>query len=216
MFEAPRPPLVVVSQRVDRVSGRSEIRDALDQELISWLVAASCIPVPVPNTLPLRENDASHPALTLGAWLQALSPSMIVLSGGNDIGEFPKRDATEAELLAWAEQSSTPVLGICRGMQMLGVRSGGELVPVSGHTRTYHVLSDAGSANSWPGRVNSFHDFGFLECPPSYVALARAEDGVIEAIRHASLPWEGWMWHPERAPGRAIDIVRFKGLLRHE
>jgi len=46
--------------------------------------------------------------------------------------------------------------------------------------------------------VNSFHDFSPDGCPPGFEVLATAEDGELEAIRHARLPWEGWMWHPER------------------
>jgi putative glutamine amidotransferase len=43
--------------------------------------------------------------------------------------------------------------------------------------------------------------------------IARSEDGSIEAIRHTSLLWEGWMWHPEREETFAShDIRRLKML----
>jgi gamma-glutamyl-gamma-aminobutyrate hydrolase PuuD len=204
----PQERVVGVSQRVDRVPGRNETRDALDQALVQWLAAAGCIAVPVPNTL----SDGS--IVALADWLDAVMPSMIVLSGGNDIGAFPQRDATEKYLLDWAARSRKPVLGICRGMQMMVVHCGGALVPVTGHVRVYHDLGDGGSPMGWPGRINSYHDFGVVEAPPSYTALARAADGTIEAIRHFDLPWEGWMWHPERDPARRQDIERFLSLLQ--
>ena len=137
-----------------------------------------------------------------------------MLSGGNDIGAFPQRDATETYLLDWAARGRKPVLGICRGMQMMAVHGGGSLVPVTGHVRVYHDLDDGGSPAGWPCRVNSYHDFAIAESPPPYTVLARAADGTIEAFGHVDLPWEGWMWHPERDPVRWQDIQRFLTLLK--
>jgi putative glutamine amidotransferase len=201
--------VVAVSQRVDRVPDRDETRDALDQALVQWLAAAGCMAVPVPNTL---SDDGGE--FELAGWLDAIRPSMIVLSGGNDIGAFPQRDATETCLLDWAARGRKPVLGICRGMQMMGIYDGGMLVPVTGHVRVYHDLGDGGSPSGWPCRINSYHDFALAEAPPSYSVLARAADGTIEAMRHVDLPWEGWMWHPERDPVRRQDIERFQNLLK--
>jgi putative glutamine amidotransferase len=201
--------VVAVSQRVDRVPDRNETRDALDQALVQWLAAADCMAVPVPNTLSIGGGE-----VTLAGWLDAIRPSMIVLSGGNDIGAFPQRDATETCLLDWAARGRKPVLGICRGMQMMGIYDGGVLVPVTGHVRVYHDLGDRGSPPGWPCRINSYHDFALAESPPSYNVLARATDGMIEAMRHVDLPWEGWMWHPERDPVRRQDIERFLNLLK--
>jgi gamma-glutamyl-gamma-aminobutyrate hydrolase PuuD len=199
--------IAAVSQRVDRVPDRDEIRDSLDQALAVLLSKAGLAAFPVPNTLaaPLASG------ISIAAWLDELAPELVLLSGGNDVGEFAARDATETAMLTWAERNSRPVLGICRGMQMMGVAAGGALVRLEGHVRTHHELD-----GDWPGRVNSFHNFGFIQCPTGYRVLLRAEDGSIEAMRHESLPWEGWMWHPEREVHREQDIRRLMQLLSHD
>lgn len=186
--------LVGVTQRVDSVPGRSELRDAVDQMLVNWVVQAGFLPVPIPNTLLLPEySDNSFSDKALGNWLQSVQLAALVLSGGNDIGEYPERDTTEFQLLSWAEMNDVPVLGICRGMQVMAVWAGAKLKPVNGHVCTRHKLQ-----RDISGEVNSYHNFSVAECPTGFSVRATAEDGEIEAIRHTSLPWEGWMWHPER------------------
>jgi gamma-glutamyl-gamma-aminobutyrate hydrolase PuuD len=182
-----RPAVVAVSQRVDTHPDRGERRDALDGRMIAWIVATGALPVPVPNAL--------AEVGSLAGWLDAVRPDALLLSGGNDIGAEPARDATERTLLAWAVAGRRPVLGICRGLQMIATEAGGTLVRRSGHAGTRHgIVPETGAART----VNSYHDFGLGDLPPGYRATATAEDGTIEAVRHADLPWEGWMWHPER------------------
>lgn len=193
--------IVAVSQRVDVLAERGETRDALDQRLVDFLLAGGFLPVPVPNTL-------SATADSLQAWLGSLAPQAIVLSGGNDLGEQPVRDLTEGRLLDHARARDLPVLGICRGMQMIGHWAGVGLKPVSGHVRTRHRLSGRIVAE-----VNSYHGFALADCPEGFEVLARSEDGEIEAIRHLGLPWEGWMWHPEReSVFAAPDLARLQAL----
>ncbi len=200
--------VVVVSQRVDLFPERNETRDALDQRLAMFLAMAGFLPVAVPNVLhtaKFSKRDDNH---FLSKWLEALQPSAVMLSGGNDIGKCKTRDFTEDQLLDYAERRKMPVLGICRGMQMMAHWSGAELHRVKGHVQTVHQVS-----GKITGKVNSYHDFSIKFCPSGYELLARSEDGEIEAIRHQSLPWEGWMWHPERnANFEDRDLKRIKVL----
>lgn len=175
--------MVAVTQRIDEFPDRDERRDALDQALIRWLSSLGLIGLPVSNAW---NEDA------LQQWLAVVDPAGVVLSGGNDIGACPERDAIEASLLDWARHRNRPVLGICRGMQMMAKAAGGNLKAVSGHVRSHHRLGGAF------GTVNSFHDIGLDGTPPGYEVLACAEDGEIEAMRHRDHPFLGWMWHPER------------------
>jgi len=202
--------LIAVSQCVDVIGVRAERRDALDQLLSAWLMSAGYVPVPVPNQLS-QGNQSGQKFIgnLLLNWLDMVQPSGVVLSGGNDLGECPERDETENILLQWAEKNLIPVLGICRGMQMLGVRTGGRLKPVVGHVRTRHTLV----SDIFSGEANSYHNFALAECPLGYKVAAQSEDGEIEAIMHISLPWEGWMWHPEREVDfQARDIHRVREL----
>ncbi|MDD5757809.1 MAG: gamma-glutamyl-gamma-aminobutyrate hydrolase family protein [Desulfobulbaceae bacterium] len=207
---------VAVSQRVEVWAARGERRDALDQRMCQWLAAMGCLAMPVPNTLGTAlkgARDEEWPGLQ--NWLLAMKPDAVLLSGGNDIGEVPERDNTERHLLTYAKDCVLPVLGICRGMQMMAVWAGASLVPVRGHVRTRHRLQAAANPADWPSEVNSFHDFALANCPQEFVVMAACvDDGTVEAIHHKILPWTGWMWHPEREPHfDPKDAMRFRALL---
>jgi len=205
--------LVAVSQRIDHIDARNEFRDALDQRLENWLIVAGFLPVAIPNRLVAQNNS-----MDLVGWIDAVDPQVIVLSGGNDIGEYPSRDTTERILLDLAAKGNIPVLGLCRGMQMMACHAGAELVPVAGHAAVRHELKHiAGFQQELPEEVNSYHDWALASCPDGFEMLVTSPDGTIEAIRHRSLPWEGWMWHPEREePFSIIDSKRFNKLLDNE
>lgn len=189
-------PVIAVSQRIDDYPDRGERRDALDQALVRWLAEAGFLALPVANAWSSAQLDG---------WLALVNPVGVVLSGGNDIGTCPDRDAVERHLITWAMQQGRPLLGICRGMQMLSVAAGGRLKQVSGHVRTRHRLVAPF------GEVNSFHDMTPDGCPPGYRVLARAEDGEIEAMQHEAHAITGWMWHPERETpfdARHLELAR--------
>ncbi len=174
-----------VTTRVISANGYSEDRDALAQVWGRFLTKA--LPdakwMSLPNLGPLK----------IVPYCRSWGINRLILSGGNNIGAIPIRDSTELSLLAWAEQQQIPVLGICRGMQLMAHYAGTSLIPISGHVATRHPLH--GSRNDI---VNSFHDFTLVNCPNRYKVLTQSADDCIESIRHSMLPWEGWMWHPER------------------
>lgn len=200
--------IVAVSQRVDHFSKINETRDALDQRLITFLLLAGFVPVPVPNGLCKALPDDLYDHQKLSDWLAIVQPQAFVLSGGNDIGHCRERDLTENCLLDYANKHQMPLLGICRGMQMIAHWRNVGLHSVQGHVRNQHHLT-----GEIVGEVNSYHNFSLASCPPNFKVLARSEDGEIEAIRHESLHWEGWMWHPEREKNFVDrDIKRIRAL----
>ena len=180
---------IVVSQRIDSVLGRKEKRDCLDVQWAKLLFDLGYLPIPVCSELAFS-----------GSYIKALQPDGILLSGGNDLGEAPMRDSMESALLAYARSTRVPVLGVCRGMQMVNNFLGGALVEVSGHVAVQHKLQGDWASKNGFCDVNSFHNHSIVEATlaADLFVLATSKDGVVEAVKHKALPWLGIMWHPER------------------
>jgi gamma-glutamyl-gamma-aminobutyrate hydrolase PuuD len=180
---------ILISQRCDAVEGRDEVRDCLDVRWAKILFDLNFIPLPVCSEL---ANEVGY--------IEQLKPDGILLSGGNDLGQAPKRDQLERQLLDYAIAKHLPVLGVCRGMQMLNRYFGGSLVDVAGHEATRHVLEGEWAKKSGYQQVNSYHNQGVVTktLAEPLTGLASTQDGVIKALKHFSLPLFGIMWHPER------------------
>jgi len=199
-------PLLAITQRVDviaRPNGNIERRDALDQSWLRFLAAAGFWAAPLPNRLP-----------TALALFTLLPISGLILTGGNDLlpygGDAPERDATEAALLDAARARRLPVIGVCRGMQLLQRAHGVVLTPVEGHISGEQQLTLDGEIRM----VNSYHRWGSRSSSPELSVCAQADDGVVKAIRHVVEPLSGIMWHPERlAPFADEDLQLFRDWL---
>lgn len=184
--------LILVSQRRDVFEDRNEIREALDVRLVKYLFSLGFLSIPVCSELAEKESYIEQ--------LAQLKPDGILLSGGNDIGQASERDKIEILLLNYAKTNKLPVLGICRGMQMINHYFGGGLVNVKGHVASRHQLEGEWAKIRGYGHVNSYHNQAIVPkvLAKPLVALSTTADDVIEVLKHSTLPWFGVMWHPER------------------
>jgi gamma-glutamyl-gamma-aminobutyrate hydrolase PuuD len=191
---------VAITQRVSVVSCSDERRDCLDPAWTKFLACCGLLPVLMPNVI--------EAALAL---FERAGIAGLILTGGNDLavlgGDAPERDAVENTLLDLAERRQLPVLGVCRGMQIIQQRFAIPLHHVEGHVAREQVIRIGDERKI----VNSYHHFGAVESRSPLDVWAVAEDGVVEAVRHSSQRLTGIMWHPERCnPFSYADVALFR------
>lgn len=189
---------VGITQRRIEATDTSFARDALDAGWSQWFTTLW------PEIPFLAIPNFENPAQAL-AFIEAWGVNCLILSGGEDVGQSLLRDATESCLLEYAEGLSLPVLGVCRGMQLLHNHAGGLLFQKPGHVKNCHIVRLQGTDCV----VNSWHHFTIQAPTPDWESLACADDGTIEAMQHRKLPWLGVMWHPERPNGKSELVTQW-------
>ena len=200
-----------------------------------WELEAALLPVGYPRLVQragglaamLPPDDPAHAAAAV-ARLDGL-----VIAGGPDVepvryGAEPhprtgpparERDAWELALIDAALTAGVPLLGICRGMQLLNVALGGTLVQhLDGHAEVVGVFGDH-AVKPVPGSlyagvvpeetsVPSYHHQAVDRLGTGLVPSAYADDGTVEALELPS--GEGWVlgvqWHPEM--GEDVRVMR--------
>jgi gamma-glutamyl-gamma-aminobutyrate hydrolase PuuD len=207
----------------------------LPQDYVDQVAAAGGIPVLLP---PVPGVEAAIGRL-----------DALIISGGPDLEPSrygaepgprttvvrPGRDAAELTLLRAALQAGLPVLGICRGMQLINVALGGTLIQHlpdavghEGHSPNPGVMGEhkvsVAAGSRLAGllgagsvfRVPTHHHQGIDQLGAGLVPVAWAEDGVIEAVEldGAGRPGHQFtvavQWHPEAGDDPAL----FRALVR--
>ena len=97
-----------ISLRVELIKKYDEKRDCISHDWINFLQKIDCMPILIPNNLHDVEN-----------YITDLNLDAIILSGGDNIGDFPERDKTENSILEFGIKNAIPILGVCRGMQII-------------------------------------------------------------------------------------------------
>jgi len=184
--------LLAISMRSSHETRYEETRDAVARNWWDFLKVA------LPDTLPLLlPNDPSYSR----DLCELPGVVGLLLTGGDDLGTFPERDAAEADAVRSVRARNLPVLGICRGCQFLSNLHGGDIAAIDPgiHRSRRHRIISLEAGCDFPGEANSYHSFSTV-LPKSgiLVATAAGPDGSVEAFRHATDPLLGIMWHPER------------------
>lgn len=196
-----------LSMRVVTAEGYVERRDAISQEWTQLLESWGAIPILLPNTL----SD-------INALLKMVD--LVILTGGNDVTVNPQgvpicesndaakeRDLKEYQVIDLCIAKGIPLVGVCRGMQLINCRFGGllEAVNIQKHVASKHNVrfknSRFDSVLKGISSVNSFHKFGITEetLGSDLEVLATSDDQLVEALAHNLHPIVGIMWHPERS-----------------
>jgi gamma-glutamyl-gamma-aminobutyrate hydrolase PuuD len=211
----------------------------LEESLAHWVMAHGALALMVPTVA--TGTAAQRPNIRTRDYVHALDG--LVLQGGADVspqsyGEQPQRDEWrgdrvrdlyELDLFWEFVFQKKPVLGICRGAQLINVAMGGTLYQDIAAMRPgaeHHVDNDlydelrhpivfesgAHLAQLYPGAtggcVSSIHHQGIKTLGSGVRVEARSEDGIIEAIG-----WEGAsyvfgvQWHPEFHPPEATELL---------
>jgi putative glutamine amidotransferase len=222
-----RPTIGIATQTLEAVPGKLPPCWVMGQRYVRVLAAAGALPW----LIPLLEGDEATLRLTYE------SLDAVFLTGGVDVdpGQYgedrhercdrsdPARDWAEILLVRWALQDRKPVLGVCRGIQVINVACGGSLyqhladqLPDSikhdyfptpaDPARDYlaHTIRvDAASRLGYllgdrEVRVNSMHHQGIKRLAGGLRASAYAPDGLIEGVEGASGHYlVAVQWHPE-------------------
>lgn len=222
----PRPLIGLTGRRktAGQLVGTPEVLHDLDGD---WFYADYARGVLEAGGLPVNLPLDADPSL----YLDRLDG--ILLSGGADIGAEhygsetgeaddpvePQRDDFELALFAGARERELPTLGICRGLQLINVGSGGTLhqhVPEhAGFTRPPATLlhdielradSVLGGLYGQSHQVNSLHH-QTVDAVGDGLRVTASHDGSVEGLEHESLPIVAVQWHPEMLPTRSQDPI---------
>ena len=144
-------------------------------------------------------------------------------------------DQMELTLFKAFYKRSKPILGICRGIQIINVALGGTLIQdipdevsaLTVHEKVYqketqfHLVN--AKADSLFGQLfgtsfmtNSYHHQAVRDCGEGLIPTVTTEEGIIEAVEHESKPIFAVQWHPERTIGQEQrELQNMTPLFRH-
>lgn len=198
--------ILALTQRVEHVPDYNETRDCIDQNWYGFVMCCGFLPLLLPNSLE-----------AVRLLIDKIKISGIIITGGNNLvkygGNAQERDNVESFLVSLAVAEDIPLLGVCRGMQVIQDYFGVALEQVKGHVAVMHELT----MNREKVIKNSYHSYCSKNSVDELIVSAVSEDGAIEAVKHYNKKIFGIMWHPERnRPFDTSDIDLVKEIFKDE
>ncbi len=154
---------------------------------------------------PLNEDVYHRMMARIGHTLASHEEAdFLLLPGGTDLDVIPERDHYEYTWYRMFKIAGLPILGICRGMQLMLHKNGAHLIPhipdvlneMTHTTETGHYIGVSSWHTTEAGLLtNSRHHQGFLEVPLGWEVLDKTHDGIIEAVKRGNE--FAVQWHPE-------------------
>lgn len=181
--------LIAISQRIEK-SKYNEIRPQLDIRLFDFIIKCGFYPVPIPYFLDPNKKSISN----LNKWLKIIKPDGLILSGGEDLGKNRLRDRSEYFLFNYFKKNNLPIIGICRGMQLIASIYGSKLKKVKNHVNKKTKISFGNKFQ----KVKCYHNYSITKCPSEFEIISKSKDNQIESINSKNNKILGLMWHPER------------------
>ncbi len=191
--------LIGITQRIDVIENYGEIREALDIKWIELLLKCGYMPVVLSATV--------NPQM----YFENFAFAGILLTGGNDLAsvnntaENRMRDVFEKKLIDISISTDIPILGVCRGMQVIGEFFGLSIRKCDRHVASKHRLNVDKMSNLFKMikneelTVNSYHNYCLENISKNGLRVAAvSEDGTVEAVEHQKYKISAHMWHPER------------------
>jgi putative glutamine amidotransferase len=194
--------------------------DVYVTEYARAITAAGGLPVHLPQDVDPAEYAGHLDGLLLSGGTD-VQPSLYGAEPDAELHEpEPERDRTELGLVDLAIDEGIPVLGICRGLQVLNVWGGGSLHQhVSAHAR-YDIPATerVDELELEPGSrlydmygphyaVNSLHHQAVDRVAPGWTVVARSADGTVEALEWPGHDVIAVQWHPELLAGAGSDPI---------
>lgn len=193
-----------ISMRGANAKAYLEARDALAHDWYRLMEQA----LPEVDWVPLPNLGEA-----VGDWVSRWALDGVILTGGEDRGTNPLRDATEDALWALCCRGRLRLMGVCRGLQLLWHWHGGPLCAAPGHVGVRHPIRWTPpwvDAVAKTREVNSFHGLMLAgPLPTGLQAYAWGPLGEVEAAGDSARRCAGLMWHPERNPLVDPDDQRF-------
>lgn len=196
---------LAVTQRMETDEKTGIQKDSLDERWFDFFSQCALTPILFPNRTSIAKD-----------LMEGLEISGILLTGGNSLegygGKAAERDAMEYFLLSQAAAKQIPLIGVCRGMQVIQTFFGVKLHRVEDHVQPKQMISVNGSNVV----VNSYHEWGTRETVEDLSVWAVAPDGIVKAVQHKKLPIFGVMWHPERFDRFRNEDIEFFNNVYHK